>query len=216
MARFFLNIFVFVFVFVFFAVTLQENPNTMTPIQYILRGNDLSATLSAALSAGCRWVQLAAPLPAGLPLADFLHDCHAAGAYLVLSDDAETCKEVAADGVVLSAPTTTAADSLNIYEARKMLGEDTPQFIGAFVRTVAEAITAAKMGADFLQTDKELCIDIRNALVEHRLTTPVVAVGITGPEEIPALLDAGISGIACDIDKVAPAVFPILLTADES
>lgn len=196
----------------------------MTPIQYIMRSRDVSS----ALTSGCHWIQTT-----DAPSADVLTECHDAGCYLVITDDVECCKALPADGVVLTAksiaelaaaepeptgivlqrplPITTA-----IAAARRTLGEDTPQMIGVVVATPADAVAAAKAGADFLQVAADASVELLQAVRERSFTTPIVALGVNDVAQIAPLLDAGVSGIACTIDDVPPILFPSFLTADEA
>lgn len=195
----------------------------MTPLQYTLKASDVEA----ALSSGCRWIQVT-DKPTS-PLRDL---CHNAGCYLVVTDDVVTCAALPADGVVLTASGISAIASqvpeptgivlqrprpvtLAIGEARRTLGEESPQFVGVVAETPADAVAAAKAGADFIQVPQALCTTLLQAVRERSFTTPIVALGTFAPEDVPALLDAGISGVACSIDDVPPVMIPLLLTADE-
>lgn len=198
----------------------------MVPIQYIISPHDVDA----ALTAGCRWIELTETcddIPA------LLHSCHAAGCFLVLQNAADVCKETAADGVLLTLegierianaqpklsgivlqqprPVTTA-----IHATREILGEDTPQFIGVVVETSEDAVAAAKAGADFIQVPFERHQELFLAVRERSFTTPLVVLGSSFmPKDVLSLLDEGLSGIACSIDHIAPVQLPALLKADE-
>lgn len=195
----------------------------MTPIHYIMSSQDVDT----ALSSGCLWIQIE-----GHADEEILKKCHDAGSYCVLTDDVPRCKEIAADGVVLTpkAIERLAAEeqeptgivfqralpiSLVIGSVRRTLGEDTPQMLGVVATTDFEAIAAAKAGADFIQVYKENCLNILKAVRGRSFTTPIVAIGVTETEEICPLLDEGISGISCHIKDVPPILFPSFLTADE-
>lgn len=195
----------------------------MTPLQYILKPSDVGG----ALSTGCRWMQVT-----GVATADLREACHAVGSYLVLTDDAHACAALPADGVALTQTGIEAIAAaipepsgivfqrprpitLAIAEARRILGEESPQFVGVVALTPEDAVAAAKAGADFIQAPLSTAHAILNAVRERSFTTPIVALGASTPEEVPTLLDAGFSGIACTIDDVPPLMIPLLLNADE-
>lgn len=201
----------------------------MVPLQYLLN----ASSFDAAVSCGVHWLQLtdATSLSADV-LRTLLERSHSAGSYLVLTDAVNLCQEVAADGVVLTTSGITAIASqlpepggivlqrprpvtLAIGEARRTLGEESPQFVGVVADTPEDAVAAAKAGADFIQAPSAICTTLLRAVRERSFTTPVVAFGSCTPEAVPALLDAGISGIACTLDDVPPIMIPLLLTADE-
>lgn len=195
----------------------------MVPLQYIIH----SSHLASALSTGCSWVQIV-----DVPADDILAACHNGGAYLVLTDDVEACKAMAADGVVLTtdkilqlaAATPEPSGivlqrplpiTLALASARHTLGEDTPQMIGVQATTEADAVAAAKAGADFIQVPKSPAATLLSAVRQRSFTTPIVALDVDDADETLALLDAGISGIACTMDNVPPILIPSLLNADE-
>lgn len=201
----------------------------MVPLQYII----CPADINSALATGCRWLQLRSKQNLTQETATtLLADCHSEGAYLVLTDDVERCSQIAADGVVLTAegiativsripePTGTVLQrsrpiTLAICEARRILGEDSPQFVGVIAETPEDAIAAAKAGADFIQSPMLVCIELLKAVRERKFTTPIVALGDVDAEKTSALLYEGISGIVCTIEDVPPVMIPLLLNADE-
>lgn len=195
----------------------------MVPLQYIIH----SSHLGAALSTGCSWVQTT-----DVPAEDLLAMCHEGGAYLVLTDAVEACKAMAADGVVLTTekilqlaiatpdPSGIVLQrplpvTLALASARHTLGEDTPQMIGVQVTSEADAIAAAKAGADFIQVPKSEATALLAAVRQRSFTTPIVALGVADVDETLTFLDAGVSGIACTMDDVPPILIPSLLNADE-
>lgn len=195
----------------------------MTPLQYILKASNVEA----ALSSGCRWMQVT-----DQPSSALREFCHNAGSYLVVTDDVEMCAALPADGVVLTADGIAAVAAqvpeptgivlqrprpitVAISEARRTLGEESPQFVGVVAETPEDAVAAAKAGADFIQVPANLCENLLHAVRDRSFTTPIVALGAFTPDAVPALLDAGISGLACTLEDVPPVMIPLLLTADE-
>lgn len=201
----------------------------MVPLQYIIGAADVDS----ALATGCHWLQLNSKETLTTEnVAALLARSHSGGAYLVLTDDVDCCNAIAADGVVLTSEGIAAIASripkptgivlqrprpitLAIGEARRTLGEESPQFVGVVTETPEDAVAAAKAGADFIQAPATHCIELLKAVRERSFTTPVVALGVTDAESIPALLDKGLSGIACSILDVPPVMIPLLLNADE-
>lgn len=201
----------------------------MVPLQYIINPADIDS----ALATGCHWLQLSAKqvIPQANAAA-LLAQSHAGGAYLVLTNDVECCCAISADGVVLTSEGINAIASripepsgivlqrprpitLAIGEARRTLGEESPQFVGVVAETPEDAVAAAKAGADFIQVPSALCLELLHAVRERSFTTPIVALGAVEAESIPALLDEGISGIACAIEDAPPVMIPLLLNADQ-
>lgn len=201
----------------------------MVPLQYIVSAADLDS----AFSVGVHWVQLTAKSSADADIcATLLKRSHEAGSYLVLTDDVTSCKTIAADGVVL---TTAGIDqiaatlpeptgivlqrprpvTLAIGEARRTLGEESPQFVGVVAETPEDAVAAAKAGADFIQVPRALCPTLLQAVRERSFTTPIVALGVADPDAVASLLDSGISGVACSMADVPPVMVPLFLNADE-
>lgn len=201
----------------------------MVPLQYIINTTDIDSTLAC----GCHWLQIADSATATpAQLTEWLGKCHSAGCYLVLTDDVDSCAAIAADGMVLTTAGIAAVAAkvpeptgivlqrprpitLAIAEARKTLGEESPQFVGVQVQTPEDAVAAAKAGADFIQVPLDLCSTLLQAVRERSFTTPIVALGVLEAEAVAPLLDLGISGIACHIDDVPPVMIPLLLNADE-
>lgn len=201
----------------------------MVPLQYIIGSTDIDS----ALATGCHWLQLSNTQKLTNETATaLLARSHAGGAYLVLTDNLECCSAIAADGVVLTAEGIAAIASripeptgivlqrprpitLAIGEARRTLGEESPQFVGVVAETPEDAVAAAKAGADFIQAPAPLCIELLKAVRERSFTTPIVALGAVDAESIATLLDEGLSGIACTIEDVPPVMIPLLLNADE-
>ena len=201
----------------------------MVPFQYIVSAADLDS----AFSVGVHWVQLTAKSSADAEIcAPLLQRAHEAGSYLVLTDDVACCKSIAADGVLLTADgiAQIAASvpepsgivlqrprpvTLAIGEARRTLGEESPQFVAVVAETPDDAIAAAKAGADFIQVPQPLCPTLLQAVRERSFTTPIVALGVADPEAVASLLDSGISGVACSMADVPPVMVPLFLNADE-
>lgn len=201
----------------------------MTPLQYIIAPSDVTP----ALLAGCRWMQVGRDADiSDETLKTLIAECHASCCYLLLTDASERCLAVQADGVLLTADeiariaATIPAPSGTVLQrprpvtqalaqVRSQLGEDSPMLLGVYVTTAEDAVAAARSGADFIQAPVGDAPALLAAVRERSFTTPVVACGVTDADEIPALLDAGVNGVACRSDQVPPVLIPSILNADE-
>ena len=137
-----------------------------------------------ALEGGCRWIQLRmkdapedevrAAAGKALPL------CRQYGAVLILDDRVELVRECGADGVHLG------LTDMPVAEARRILPRG--QFIiGGTANTLEDIRLHASGGADYIG-----CGPFRFTTTKD----PVVGIGGVTAEDIPALAEAGLSGIA--------------------
>lgn len=199
----------------------------MVPIQYIISPTDIRE----ALAAGCRWIQLE-ECPSDTKSA--LHDCHSAGCYLTITDDAEAVRDIAADGLLLTAsgiarlaaqrPEPTGivlqrprAVTSAIHVAREILGEDSPQIIGVVVDNSADVIAAAKAGADYVQVPAHVAVEVTAEVRQEGCNINMVAhfENDVTPDDIFQVLGVSLNGIVCHIGHVPPSALPVLLHADE-
>lgn len=161
-----------------------------------------------ALAGGCRWVQLRMKEAALADIEAKAHVlkglCREHGAKLLIDDHVEIARRVGADGVHLG------KNDMPIAEARAILGADC--VIGGTANTVEDALTHIRSGADYLgvgpfrftATKKNLSPllglkgyeSLVKALRSAGHATPVLAIGGIVFEDIPALMQTGISGIA--------------------
>ena len=200
---------------------------TMIPIQYFVSPADVRD----ALATGCRWILLT-ECPSDLESS--LRDCHGAGCFLTVCDDAETVRDVLADGLLL---TSSGIDTMvarhpepsgivlqhprlvtsAIHMARGVLGEDSPQVIGVAVDNATDAVAAAKAGADYVLLPGHAAIGIAADVRQAGCGIYMVAhfEGEVTLDDAFQVLGAGLHGIACHIDHVPPSALPVLLHADE-
>lgn len=161
-----------------------------------------------ALEGGCRWVQLRmknASVDDIRPIALQAQAlCKAAGATFIIDDHVELVKEVHAGGVHLG------KNDMPIDEARAILGDGF--IIGGTANTFEDVLMHYKHGANYIgcgpfrfTTTKEKLspvlglegyTHIVKQMKEQGINLPIVAIGGINAEDIPALMQTGITGIA--------------------
>ncbi len=180
-------------------------------LQFITHRNDRYdevAGAEAVLRGGCRWIQLRMKeaddkdiIAAGRAIRRL---CDMYGATFILDDRVELVGATGADGVHLG-KNDTPPD-----EARYALGRKA--IIGSTANTFEDIDRAALLGADYIglgpfrftETKKRLSpilgaegySAIMSRCRKEGIDLPVVAIGGITAEDIPALMETGISGIA--------------------
>lgn len=165
-------------------------------------------SIQLALEGGCRWIQLRmkdATDDEVRPIAvEAQKLCRAYGAKFIIDDRVLLVHELQADGVHLG------KNDMPIREARQILGPDF--IIGGTANTFEEAKAHYEASADYIgcgpfrfTTTKQklapvLGLDgyrqIIRKLRAANITIPVVAIGGITKDDIPAILQTGITGIA--------------------
>ena len=161
-----------------------------------------------ALEGGCRWIQLrmkeASPKDI-LPIAkEAMSLCRKYDATFIIDDFVELAKQIGADGVHLG------KNDMPIAKARKILGKDF--IIGGTANTFEDVQMLYKAGANYIgcgpfrftTTKKNLSPilglegyqQIISLMREYKISLPLVAIGGITKEDIPSLMQTGISGIA--------------------
>ncbi len=186
-------------------------------LQFITHYTDTISYLDSvriALEGGCRWVQLrmkkASPDEIRPVALEAQRLCREAGATFIIDDHVELVKELQADGVHLG------KNDMPIDEARRLLG---PGFIiGGTANTFEDVLMHWRHGADYIGcgpfrftttkeklspvlglegyrsiVDQMRAADLRNAKGEP---LPIVAIGGITAEDIPAIMQTGVTGIA--------------------
>lgn len=161
-----------------------------------------------ALEGGCRWVQLRmknASVDDIRPIALQAQAlCKAAGATFIIDDHVDLVKEIHADGVHLG------KNDMPIDEARAILGDEF--IIGGTANTFEDVLMHYKHGANYIgcgpfrfTTTKEKLspvlglegyTNIVKQMNEQGINLPIVAIGGINAEDIPALMQTGITGVA--------------------
>ena len=161
-----------------------------------------------ALEGGCRWIQLrmkeASPEEI-LPIAEkALAMCREYQATFIIDDHVELAKQIKADGIHLGKL------DMPIAEARRILGKDF--IIGGTANTFEDVLAHHQAGADYIgcgpfrftTTKKNLSPVLglegyRRIILqmnEAGIHLPIVAIGGITKEDIPPLMETGITGIA--------------------
>lgn len=165
-------------------------------------------SIRLALAGGCRWIQLRAKDTSDaelLPLAlEAQRLCREAGATFIIDDHVELVKEIHADGVHLG------LHDMPISEARQLLGSD--YIIGGTANTFADVERHYQAGASYIgcgpfrytTTKKNLSpilgLEGYEAVVrqmrDQQINLPIVAIGGITAEDIPVIMQTGVTGIA--------------------
>lgn len=180
-------------------------------IQFISHSNERYSYLDGirlALEGGCKWVQLRmkdAPDEQVAQLGVQARElCDRYGSKLILDDRVELVAKTGADGVHLG------KNDMPIAQAREILGSG--KIIGGTANTFEDIVAHWKSGADYIgcgpfrftTTKKNLSPilglegyrDIVARMKDAGITLPLVAIGGITAEDIPAILETGVDGIA--------------------
>lgn len=161
-----------------------------------------------ALAGGCRWIQLrmkdAQREEIIATAAEILPLCREMGATFILDDHVELVELTGADGVHLG------KNDMPIAEARRQLGRN--KIIGGTANTFEDILAHAEASADYIgcgpfrftTTKKNLSpilglegyARIVEQMRQNNISLPIVAIGGIAFEDIPAILQTGITGIA--------------------
>ena len=180
-------------------------------IQFITNYHDnisLTEQTEYVLEAGCRWVQLrlkgaddAEIYMVGKVLRQL---CDRYEATLILDDVVRMVPVIGADGVHLG------KQDMPVDEARKLLGPD--KIIGGTANTFEDVKRLAQQGANYIgcgpfrftTTKKNLSqllglegyAAILEQMRQQQIDLPLIAIGGITVEDVPDLIDLGVSGIA--------------------
>lgn len=161
-----------------------------------------------ALNGGCKWIQLrmkGADADDIRRAVDKLKPlCQEKGAILILDDHVELTSQLDIDGVHLG------KNDMPPAEARALIGEK--YIIGGTANTFEDIKNLVAQGVDYIglgpfrytETKQNLSAILgiegyKNILSQCRatgITTPIVAIGGIEPDDIPSIMQAGVSGIA--------------------
>lgn len=180
-------------------------------LQFITHYTDSISYLDSvkiALEGGCRWVQLrmkhATPDEIRPVALEAQRLCREAGATFIIDDHVELVRELKADGVHLG------KNDMPIDEARHILG--TNYIIGGTANTFDDVVMHWRNGADYIgcgpfrfTTTKEKLSpvlglegyrSIVSQMKEANIPLPIVAIGGITAEDIPSIMQTGVTGIA--------------------
>lgn len=179
-------------------------------LQYISQGNTSEAQLqniSEALVAGCKWIQLRFKNAAENEFIELAYEvkkrCMTNEATFIVNDHPNIAKEVLADGVHLG------LNDMQVEEAKKILRN---KIIGGTANTLQDVLKRVKEECSyvglgpfrFTNTKEKLSpilglqgyINIMNELNERNIHTPIYAIGGIQQDDISAIMQTGIYGIA--------------------
>lgn len=183
----------------------------MVSLQFITHQTEQYSYLDSArmaLAGGCKWIQLrmkeASEGEVETVALQLKPLCKEQEAILILDDHVELAKKLEVDGVHLG------KKDMPIDQARQILGE--AFIIGGTANTFEDVVQHHHAGADYLgigpyrftTTKKNLSpvlgLDgyraILSQMKEANIELPVVAIGGIAYEDIAAILDTGVNGIA--------------------
>lgn len=161
-----------------------------------------------ALEGGCRWIQLRMKDASSEEIEQealrIQALCRKYNATFIIDDQVELVKKLHADGVHLG------KNDMPIAEARSLLGPDF--IIGGTANTFEDVRKHYEAGANYIgcgpfrftTTKKNLSpilglegyCDIVTRMHEANINLPIVAIGGITSEDIPAILETGVTGIA--------------------
>lgn len=161
-----------------------------------------------ALEGGCRWIQLrmkdATDEEVEREAIRVQTLCKQYQATFILDDRVELAKKLNADGVHLG------KNDMPIAEARRYLGNGF--ILGGTANTFEDVVAHYKAGADYIgcgpfrftTTKKNLSpilglegyTEIVRKMKENGINLPIVAIGGITREDIPAIMQTGVTGIA--------------------
>ena len=177
-------------------------------ITHAAHGVSHCESAALALAGGCRWIQLRMK---GTPPGEAEETarrvqalCKEHHAVFIIDDRVELAKRLRADGVHLG------KHDMPVAQARRMLGGSF--IIGATANTFDDIRAHREAGADYIgcgpfrytDTKKDLapllglegCRRILARMAEAGICLPLVAIGGITAADIPAILQAGASGVA--------------------
>ena len=165
-------------------------------------------SVGIALEGGCKWIQLRMKETSTeeiIPIAkEAKAMCHKYGATFIIDDHVELVKQIEADGVHLG------KNDMPIPEARKLLGRN--YIIGGTANSFEDVQKHYENGADYIgcgpfrftTTKKNLSPvlglegyqRIVSQMKEAGINLPLVAIGGITRDDLPSLMQTGITGIA--------------------
>ena len=183
----------------------------MDRLQFITHFNDKYSYLDSvriALEGGCRWIQLRMK---GASYAEMRETalktqemCHNAGATFIIDDNVHLVKEIRADGVHLG------KNDMPVAKARELLGNG--YIIGGTANTIEDIRSHYTSGADYIgcgpfrfTTTKEKLSPVLglegyrkiiSLMKEEDILLPIVAIGGITLDDIPQIMETGVTGIA--------------------
>ncbi|MEM9339554.1 MAG: thiamine phosphate synthase [Bacteroidota bacterium] len=182
----------------------------MEKLQYISQETDRThlQNIREACEAGVKWVQLRVKNQSTEHVTKMASEareiCQSFGATLIINDHPDVAASSRANGVHLGKKDPSPE------EARKLVGTD--RIIGGTANTFEDLVSLVRMGVDYIglgpfrftATKEKLSPvlglagyqSIMDRCKEAAIQVPVIAIGGIVPEDIPAIMKTGVSGIA--------------------
>lgn len=180
-------------------------------LQFITHFTDKYSYLDSArlaLEGGCRWIQLRMKNASDDEVENVALEvqrmCKSYNATFIIDDRVKLVKKIKADGVHLG------KNDMPVSEAREVLGKDF--IIGGTANTFEDVMSHYKSGADYIgcgpfrfTTTKEKLSpilglegykSITQKMKESNINLPIVAIGGITYDDIPAIMQTGVTGIA--------------------
>lgn len=183
----------------------------LSKLQYISQGltaADQLRNIQQALDAGCEWVQLRfknAANDALLPLAEKVKKtCLSYKALFIMNDQPLVAKTVDADGVHLGLQDMPVAEAREIMGKERIIGGTANSFADVMQRH-NEGCTYVGVGPFRFTTTKEKLspilglegyLNILAKMEQQGVDLPVYAIGGILPQDIEAILQTGVYGVA--------------------
>ena len=165
-------------------------------------------SIQLALEGGCRWIQLRMKDASDQELLETAKQafdlCQKYGATFIIDDNVLAAKQVGAHGVHLG------KNDMPINEARKILGPEA--IIGGTANTFDDICAHVAAGANYIgcgpfrftSTKKNLSPilglegynNLISACKNANFSLPIVAIGGITADDIPSIMQTGVSGIA--------------------
>ncbi len=180
---------------------LSRTRHCLRGVCFITRADALEHVLPALLAAGIRWVQYRekekTKRDVYLEAVALRELTQKSGACLIINDYADIALAVEADGVHLG------QDDLPLEEARKIMGR---KIIGVSTHSLAEAVDAEKIGADYIGFGPIFETVTKEAgepkglgplrEVKASVRVPVIAIGGITVDTVDSVLGTGCDGVA--------------------
>lgn len=164
--------------------------------------------IKAALNAGCKWIQLRVK---NQPDEDVLQQalaaltlCNEYGAKLIINDHPKIALKAGAHGLHLG------LQDMPVAQARAIVGKD--MIIGGTANTFAHIKQRVAEGVDYIglgpyrftKTKQQLSpilgiagyTDMMQQVNAAGIQTPIIAIGGIEPDDIPAIMNTGLYGVA--------------------
>lgn len=183
----------------------------ISKLQYISQGKTAAEQLRnirLALEAGCDWIQLRwknAPPEEVEPLAFIIKDlCDSYQATLIINDFPDIAYAVNADGVHLGLTDMSIQDARQMVDNHKIIG-GTANTLEDIFKRVNEECDYVGLGPFRFTTTKEKLSpvlglegyhSIMYQLQSKAISIPIIAIGGLVQEDITALLETGVYGVA--------------------